>query len=155
MLPPTGDMAHNPGMCPDWESNQRLFGSQASTESTEPHQPGLFILALYMFSIVETVNLILPSPECVCVYEKKTSDFILLIILLSPPFIHTRMVPNIQALEELRKVVRVIIAPYQLIDFIFMGSIHKPRVAPLVNPGKCVGGRVSFFYSIHLAIMAE
>ena len=20
--PPTGDLAHNPGMCPDWESNQ-------------------------------------------------------------------------------------------------------------------------------------
>ena len=24
----TGDIAHNPGMCPDWESNQRHFGSQ-------------------------------------------------------------------------------------------------------------------------------
>ena len=21
-MPPTGDLAHNPGMCPDWESNQ-------------------------------------------------------------------------------------------------------------------------------------
>ena len=20
-MPPTGDLAHNPGMCPDWESN--------------------------------------------------------------------------------------------------------------------------------------
>ena len=39
-VPPTGDLAHNPGMCPDWESNQRLFGLQASTQSTEPHQPG-------------------------------------------------------------------------------------------------------------------
>ena len=36
--PPTRDLAHNPGMSPDWESNQ-LFGSQASTQSTEPHQP--------------------------------------------------------------------------------------------------------------------
>ena len=26
--PPTGDLACNPGMCPDWESNQRPFGSQ-------------------------------------------------------------------------------------------------------------------------------
>ena len=25
-IPPTGDRAHNPGMCPDWESNQRSFG---------------------------------------------------------------------------------------------------------------------------------
>ena len=39
-VPPTGDLAHNPGMCPDWESNQRPFGSQAGTQSTEPHQPG-------------------------------------------------------------------------------------------------------------------
>ena len=40
-MPPTGDPAHNPGMCPDQESNWWLFGSQASTQSTEPHQPGL------------------------------------------------------------------------------------------------------------------
>ena len=39
-MPPTGDLAHNPGMCPDWESNQWPFGSQASAQSTEPHQPG-------------------------------------------------------------------------------------------------------------------
>ena len=35
----TGDMACNPGTHPDWASNQRPFGSQASTQSTEPHQP--------------------------------------------------------------------------------------------------------------------
>ena len=40
-VPPTGDLGHNPGMCPDWESNQQPFGSQASAQSTEPHQPGL------------------------------------------------------------------------------------------------------------------
>ena len=39
--PPTGDLAHNPGMCPDWESNWQPFGSQVGTQSTEPHQPGL------------------------------------------------------------------------------------------------------------------
>ena len=38
--PPTRDLAHNPGMCPDWESNQQRFGSQAGSQSTEPHQPG-------------------------------------------------------------------------------------------------------------------
>ena len=42
--PPTGDLAHNPDMCPDWELNQQLFGSQAGTQSTEPHQPGLKII---------------------------------------------------------------------------------------------------------------
>ena len=40
-VPPTGDLACNPGMCPDWESNQQPFGSQASAQSTEPHQQGL------------------------------------------------------------------------------------------------------------------
>ena len=40
--PPPGGLAHNPGMCPAWESNQQPFGSQASTQSPEPHQPGLF-----------------------------------------------------------------------------------------------------------------
>ena len=44
--PPTGDLVHNPGMCPDWESNQRRFGLKASTQSTEPHQPGLLLLFL-------------------------------------------------------------------------------------------------------------
>ena len=38
--PPTGDLACHPGMCPDRESNWRPFGSQAGTQSTEPHQPG-------------------------------------------------------------------------------------------------------------------
>ena len=38
--PLTGDLACNPGMCPDWESNQRPFGSQAGTQSIKPHQPG-------------------------------------------------------------------------------------------------------------------
>ena len=37
---PTRDLACNPGMCPDWESNQRPFVLQASAQSTEPHQPG-------------------------------------------------------------------------------------------------------------------
>ena len=38
-LPP-GDLACNPGMCPDWELNQQPFGLQDSTQSTEPHQSG-------------------------------------------------------------------------------------------------------------------
>ena len=39
-MPPIGDLAHNPRMCPGWESIQRPFGSQAGTQSTEPPQPG-------------------------------------------------------------------------------------------------------------------
>ena len=38
---PTEDLAGNPDMCPDWELTQRPCGSQASTQSTELHQPGL------------------------------------------------------------------------------------------------------------------
>ena len=44
--PPTGDLARNPGMCPDWESNLRTFGLQAGTQSTEPHQPGHILLLM-------------------------------------------------------------------------------------------------------------
>ena len=48
----TGDLAGNPGIFSDWESNWQPFGSQASTHSTEPHQPGLsspfFFLAILL-----------------------------------------------------------------------------------------------------------
>ena len=36
-----GDLAHNPGMCHDWESNWLRFDLQAGAQSTEPQQPGL------------------------------------------------------------------------------------------------------------------
>ena len=35
--PPTGDLAGNPGMCPDWELNWRPFGLQAHAQSTESY----------------------------------------------------------------------------------------------------------------------
>ena len=38
---PTGDLACNPGLYSDWESNWQPFGSQAGTQSTVPNQPGL------------------------------------------------------------------------------------------------------------------
>ena len=37
-MPPTGDLAHNLGIWPDWELNQHPFSPQAGTQSTEPHQ---------------------------------------------------------------------------------------------------------------------
>ena len=53
--PPTGDLACNPGMCPDWESNQQLYGSQASAQSTEPHQPRMFLILYFrIFSFLTT-----------------------------------------------------------------------------------------------------
>ena len=39
---PTGDPACNPGMCPDWESNQQPFDLQAGAQSSASHQPGLW-----------------------------------------------------------------------------------------------------------------
>ena len=54
-MPPTGDLAHNAGMCPEWELNRRPFGSQADTQSPEPHQPGpvfLYPLTLLLHSVL-------------------------------------------------------------------------------------------------------
>ena len=34
--PPTGELACNPGTCPDWESNWQPFVSQAGPQSTKP-----------------------------------------------------------------------------------------------------------------------
>ena len=49
---PTGDLARNPGMCPDWESNQQPFGSQARTQSTELYQPGPYFLFFFLSGIL-------------------------------------------------------------------------------------------------------
>ena len=44
--PPAGDLARNPGMCPNWESNLQPFHSQAGAQSTDPHWPGLLKVSL-------------------------------------------------------------------------------------------------------------
>ena len=54
--PPTGDLAHNPGMCPDWEWNQRPFGSQSGAQSTELHQPGLRSLLTVLLRFAQVVS---------------------------------------------------------------------------------------------------
>ena len=55
---PIGDLAINPGMCPDWESNQRAFGLQAHAQSTELHQlgPVSFILYVQWLLVVGALN---------------------------------------------------------------------------------------------------
>ena len=47
-VPRTGDLAHNPGMCPAWEANQQCFGSQAQAQSTELHQSGMQMFFVYL-----------------------------------------------------------------------------------------------------------
>ena len=65
-VPPAADLALNPGMCPDWESNQRPFGSQVGTG---PHQPGLIFYLLYcIFTVsflcldIQNLTIVLQSP---------------------------------------------------------------------------------------------
>ena len=55
--PSTGDVAHNRGMCPDWEANLEPSGSQACTQSTEPHQPGLFFEFFKNLFVIETSSI--------------------------------------------------------------------------------------------------
>ena len=55
--PPTGDLACNPGLCPDWESNHRPFSSQAGAQSTESHQAGQsFICSAVFFSFIKKLT---------------------------------------------------------------------------------------------------
>ena len=43
---PTRDLAHNPSMRPNQESNRQLLGSQDGVQSTKPHQPGLYFTTI-------------------------------------------------------------------------------------------------------------
>ena len=57
--PPIGDLAYNPGLCPDWELNQQPFGSQASTKSTEPYKPGpnaIFLKPCYEVNDIKPIR---------------------------------------------------------------------------------------------------
>ena len=52
--PQTGDLACNPGMYPNWESNLQPFGSQAGAQSTEPHQPRLKVYFKYFYYLKDS-----------------------------------------------------------------------------------------------------
>ena len=49
---PIGDLACNPGMCNDWESNWWPFDLQTCAQSTEPHQPGHSYFYLGHFNLI-------------------------------------------------------------------------------------------------------
>ena len=56
---PYWDLDRNPGMCPDWEETQGPLALQVGAESTEPHQPGLFI---YFFNLYYFLFIYFPFP---------------------------------------------------------------------------------------------
>ena len=49
--PPTGDLAHNLGMCPDWEWNRRPFGLQLMLNPLSHTSQGCFLF-LIIFNCV-------------------------------------------------------------------------------------------------------
>ena len=54
---PTRNSACNPGMCPYWELNQQPSSSQAGTQSTEPHQPGLnLLICMLLWNFLDQVS---------------------------------------------------------------------------------------------------
>ena len=91
--PPTGDLACNPGVCPDWESNQRPFGSQASAQSTEPHHPGFLshINSPHRYRFVSGLPILFQNPFCLLLYQHITAlvpiylNWILISNRASPP----------------------------------------------------------------------
>ena len=81
-MPPTGDLVSNPGMCPDWESNHIPFSLQAGTQSTEPHQPGLLMLAFISTEAYGMYSLYLPVlsvESLLCLFLAGNSRLVFLI----------------------------------------------------------------------------
>ena len=65
-MSPTGGLACNPGICPDWESNQRALALQGGTQSTEPHQPGQG----YIFWVMNSsLTIFVPFQYCTDVWS--------------------------------------------------------------------------------------
>ena len=51
---PTGDLAHNPDLCPEKESNQRSLARRPALNPLKPHQPGQYCV----ISIVRLLKLV-------------------------------------------------------------------------------------------------
>ena len=56
-LDPTGDLAHNPRMCPDWESNRQPFGSQPELNPLSYTSQGL----IGFFAILRNIFFSFPA----------------------------------------------------------------------------------------------
>ena len=81
LVPPTGDLAHNPGMCRDCEWNRQPFGSQAGAQFTEPHQPG-WILIFFRGSLYIDLDFSWRSLVLKAVYVTKQTGIVVRIHVL-------------------------------------------------------------------------
>ena len=59
---PTGDQAHNPGMCPDRELNRQAFSPR------EPHQSGRFCVFLVTTSYITALSGEVPLSTALCLF---------------------------------------------------------------------------------------
>ena len=55
-MPPTRDLVRNPDMCPDWESNQRVFSLQDYAQPTDLHHSPVRALCLLLSSSLFTLH---------------------------------------------------------------------------------------------------
>ena len=51
---PNGDLACNPGMCPNWGLNQQPLDSQAGAQTTGSHQPGMLRGFYHLATMINT-----------------------------------------------------------------------------------------------------
>lgn len=51
----------NLGTCPNWESNGETLGSWDNSQATQPHQPGLIVILIYIFFLIIDVE-----HHCIC-----------------------------------------------------------------------------------------
>ena len=70
--PPTGDLVCNPGTCSGQDSNRQPFGSQISSQSSEPHWPGLNVFVFFFFLFLERGMMGYSRRKRECERERKT-----------------------------------------------------------------------------------
>ena len=74
-MPPVGDLAHNPGMCPDWESKRWYFGSKAAlnllSHTTQGRSTFLLKTNIYQLvvlnSLFNNITAKIPIPGKLCI----------------------------------------------------------------------------------------